>query len=174
MAVRPTGDPTKIMGLKKPVFWGIIGAGVVLFAYLWYRSHNSANNAAAAGPTDSSQGLTAADIGGTPADNSFATQTDQTALEEQIQQMQDALFQLQNSNGGNGAGLPGGNPGGHTGGTSTGTGVGSLPEVPPSPITSPVGSGNTAPVDGVRYFYNPPTQPVLSQNQTAVHPVTMS
>ena len=115
----PMKDPNKIMGLPKWAFFVIIAIGLVLAWYIWKRSQ--ANNAAslqtanAGAQPDTTNGVTAADIGGTPADNSFATQTDAQALEEQIQALQNSLFQLQQSNGGNGAGLPGGttaSPGG--------------------------------------------------------------
>src|SRR5215475_276492 len=101
-------DPTKIMGVKKPVFWAIVALGAVLAIYIYMRSKNQSTSAldeADAGAQPNTNGVTAADIGGTPADNSFATQTDATALEEQIQQLQNALFQLQSTNGGNGAGI---------------------------------------------------------------------
>lgn len=112
LAVR-TGDPNKIMGVNKKVFWVVVVLGLVLAYYIYRKSQNNANSLAttAAGttPTDTTNGVTAADIGGTPADNSFATATDETALEEQIQQLQTSLAQLEEANGGNG-GLPG--PGG--------------------------------------------------------------
>lgn len=121
MAVRnpgPMKDPNKIMGLPKWAFFVIIAIGLVIAWYVWKRSQSSnaasLQTANAGAQPDTTNGVTAADIGGTPADNSFATQTDETALEEQIQAMQNSLFQLQQSNGGNGAGVsttsPGGSP----------------------------------------------------------------
>ena len=121
MAARTPGtikDPNKIMGLPKWAFFAIIIVGVVLAWYIYKRSQSSnaasLQTANAGTEPDTTNGVTAADIGGTPADNSFATQTDAQAIEEQIQSLQDSLFQLQQSNGGNGAGIPTG-PGGATG-----------------------------------------------------------
>jgi len=146
-------DPTKIMGVKKPIFWGILALGAILAIYLWMRSRNQNTSAlqnANAGTQPDTNGVTAADIGGVPSDNSFETQTDAQSIEEQIQQLQDALFQLQSTNGGNGAGIspppttpPGGNPG-----TNGGT-------VPPPRITWPI--------TGPQPISNPPkfTEPIL-------------
>ena len=126
MAARTPGtikDPNKIMGLPKWAFFVVIALGVVVAWYIYKRSQSanaaSLQTANAGTEPDTTNGVTAADIGGTPADNSFATQTDEMAIEEQIQALQNSLFQLQQSNGGNGAGLPNGSSSTAGGGTVT-------------------------------------------------------
>lgn len=155
------GDPNKIMGMPKWVFFAVIALGLILAYYIYKRSTSNSNSLTSAaagttvddGTTDTS-GLTAADIGGTPQDNSFATQTDQTALEEQIQQLQTTLSQLQSTNGGNGASVgpnppstnpitnpPHTEPGGNPGPVTEGVGP-NPPQFPPVRITTPItGSG---------------------------------
>jgi hypothetical protein len=130
-------DPNKIMGLPKWAFWGVMVVGVILAFYIWKRSQNSAADSAANSNSDADQGLTAADIGGTPEDNSFATDTDLTALEEQIQQMENSIQQLEASGGGGGAGIgttQGKTPVGIVPPT-TGTGV-SIPPVSRLPVAA--------------------------------------
>ena len=111
MTVRtgPMKDPNKIMGLPKWAFYVIIAVGLVLAWYIYKRSTSASSaslqTANAGTEPDTTNGLTAADIGGTPSDNSFATNTDAMALEEQIQQLETSLAQLQGSGGGNGAGV---------------------------------------------------------------------
>lgn len=138
--VRPAGDPNKIMGVPKPVFYIVLILGLILAFYIWRRSKSNppaSDVAAGTQPSDTTNGVTAADIGGTPSDNSFATNTDMTAIEEQIKSLQDSLFQLQQSNGGNGAGLPDPSSGG------TKTPGGGIPT--PTPITFPFPGVNTGP-----------------------------
>ena len=160
MAVRPAGDPNKIMGLDKKVFWVIIALGLLLAFYIWRRSKNTSSSALtsanAGAEPDTTNGVTAADIGGTPADNSFATNTDLSAIEQQIQQLQDSLFQLQQSNGGNGAGITdpskGGSPGGVTGGVNPSPTEGGIMtpggSLTTSPITFPLNTpGSGPPID---------------------------
>jgi hypothetical protein len=130
-------DPNKIMGLPKWAFWGVMVVGVILAFYIWKRSQNNAANTAANSNSDADQGLTAADIGGTPADNSFATNTDLTSLEEQIQQMEDSIAQLEASGGGGGAGIT--NPAGPT--TPPITGV-PIPGPPGWYIGAPIPQSN--------------------------------
>lgn len=191
MAVRQGGDPNKIMGVKKPVFWVIIALGLVLAFYIWRRTKNSGSDlqSANAGTQPDTNGVTAADIGGTPADNSFATNTDLTAIEQQIQQLEQSLFQLQQSNGGNGAGLPGGDVGGLSTTPNTGTnttGGFTEPGGNPGPVigdgsgvNTPSGTptGTSTPIPGIgtepiHYFgpggagiYTPP--PVTTTPQTS-------
>ena len=142
----PMKDPNKIMGLPKWAFFVIIAIGLVLAWYIWKRSQ--ASNAAslqtanAGAQPDTTNGVTAADIGGTPADNSFATQTDAQALEEQIQALQNSLFQLQQSNGGNGAGLPNGRT------ASPGGSVTGQPITFPFPGVTPGGDSSGPPIPG--------------------------
>ena len=160
MAARNPGtikDPNKIMGLPKWAFFVIIAIGVVLAWYIYKRSQSSnaasLQTANAGTEPDTTNGVTAADIGGTPADNSFATQTDATALEEQIQAMQNSLFQLQQSVGGNGAGLPTTGPGGSTGGDPSGavTPGGTMTGTPvvnpiPTPFSGPPDTSTNTPI----------------------------
>ena len=184
MAARTPGtikDPNKIMGLPKWAFFAIIIVGVVLAWYIYKRSQSS--NAAAlqtanAGTEpDTTNGVTAADIGGTPADNSFTTQTDAQALEEQIQSLQDSLFQLQQSNNGNGAGITTG-PGGATGSPSgvdiTGTqSSGGQPVVDPLPtpggITGATSGGIT--VWNGHPIENPLPTPLSGPTNTPTVPI---
>lgn len=168
-------DPTKIMGVKKPVFYAIVVGGLILAFYIWRRSKNNPNNlqtANAGAEPDTTNGVTAADIGGTPADNSFATNTDLTALEEQLQALQNSLFQLQQSNGGNGAGLPGGDPGGVSttppGGSNTinpGSQSGGGQMTDGSGVSTPGGSITGSPPTTLPIVYpgitNTPTTPVV-------------
>lgn len=102
--VKPAGDPNKIMGLPKVAFWGIIIFGVILAFYIYKHSSSNANTSVA--PTSADQGVTSADIGGTPPDNSIAQNTDLTTLEEQILQLQNAMLQFEQNQGGTaGAGI---------------------------------------------------------------------
>jgi len=64
----PPKDPKKIMGMPKWAFWLILAVGLILAYYLYKRNQSASNNTAASLGVDSSQGLTAADIGGTPSD----------------------------------------------------------------------------------------------------------
>lgn len=95
----PIKDPNKIMGLSKPVFFIVVALGIVL-AYIIYK--RSQNSSAAPATTDSNAGLTAADIGGIPADNQFATENDATSLEGQIQALEASLAAAQALNDGSG------------------------------------------------------------------------
>lgn len=115
MAPRPMGNPDKIMGMPKWAFYVVIVLGLILAYYIYKRSTAASSaslQTADAGTEPTTNGLTAADIGGTPSDNSFATQTDEDALESQIQSLQSSYAQLAASNGGGGAGLQPGSPGG--------------------------------------------------------------
>lgn len=95
--VRPAGDPNKIMGLPKALFWGIIIVGIIIAFYLF--KHSSSNTNTSVAPTSADQGVTSADIGGTPPDNSIAQNTDLTTLEEQILQLQNAMLQFEQNQG---------------------------------------------------------------------------
>jgi hypothetical protein len=118
----PVRDPNKILGLPKWAFWVIMVLGVILAYYIYKHSTSSSGATLDNSAAGTTEGVTAADIGGTPADNSFATQTDQTALEEQIQSLQNSIAELEASNGGNGAGVTTTGPGGSPGPTGTTTG----------------------------------------------------
>lgn len=102
--VRQAGDPNKIMGLPKWAFWGIIVVGIFLAFYIYKHSSQNANTSVA--PTSPDQGVTSADIGGTPPDNSIAQNTDLVTLEEQLLALQNSLLQYeQNQPGMAGAGI---------------------------------------------------------------------
>lgn len=137
----PAGPSDRWFGLPK---WAVIligVAGLLLAWYLWKNKDNksSLGSVPAGTEPDTTNGVTAADIGGTPADNSFATNTDLTAIEQQIQQLQNSLFQLQQSNGGNGAGINLGDPGGVSRTITPGTAGDTLPVVGPTDIRPPIG-----------------------------------
>lgn len=184
MAARTPGtikDPNKIMGMPKWVFFVIIAVGLVVAWYVWKRSQStnaaSLQTANAGTEPDTTNGVTAADIGGTPADNSFATQTDEMALEEQLQSMQNALFQLQQSNGGNGAGINTTGPGGSPGPTPTGVDItgsqttgGQVTVGPPSPVMKPGGSFTGAPISFPITGPGTPGNPVLPPSSPVITP----
>lgn len=133
-------DPNKIMGLPKWAFWAIIVVGLILAWYIWKRSQSqnaaALQTANAGAQPDTTNGVTAADIGGTPADNSFATNTDAMALEEQIQTLENSIAELEAAHPGSttGAGIP-----------STTT-PNNYPSPTPIPITNNIESRATTPI----------------------------
>ena len=136
--VAPPKDPNKIMGLPKWAFWTVIALGLILAYYIWKRSSGSSGQTAAdaVNPTTDA-GLTAADVGGIPQDNSLGTVTDEMALEQQIQTLENSIAQLQASNNGNGGGV-GSNPGDPNGGNgNTGSAGGGATTMPVYHIVNP-------------------------------------
>ena len=120
MAPRTThvGDPDKIMGLPKPLFWIMIALGLLIAYYVFKHSSSATSTTPAQDSNATTNGVTAADIGGTPQDNEFGTITDEEALQAQIQQMQNSINQLQGAPAGSttGAGVTGvSNPSNPTG-----------------------------------------------------------
>lgn len=138
-------------GLPK---WAVIAIGIVglIVAYYVYKKSQANNTTTSTdvNPTTDA-GLTAADVGGIPQDNSLGTVTDELALEQQIQAMQNSIAQLENSNGGNGAGLQGYHSGQTGGGpipitngppnTPPGGSPGPVPGLPGQGAKTPVGIG---------------------------------
>jgi hypothetical protein len=97
----PPGNSGKIMGLSKPLFWGIIVVGVIVAYWLYKRNQNATQSVATPSATDvvsspDTSGLTAADIGGTPSSTGTVYQPgDYTAqfdaINTQLQQSESDL-----------------------------------------------------------------------------------
>jgi len=64
----PPKNPNKIMGMPKWAFWAMLAGGLILAFYLYKKNQTNSQDTAASLGVDPTQGVTAADVGGTPSD----------------------------------------------------------------------------------------------------------